>query len=96
MEILSNTPSASPDWLELVSKLSPALITLVIGGIGVYIAYQQHKVNKEKFKLDLFDRRMKAFDLFQDFYMRLHGAAQVGEYESRIFWELKNSVRFYR
>lgn len=35
--------------------------TLLLGCIVAWISYSQHKVNKEKFKLDLFDMRFSVF-----------------------------------
>lgn len=38
------------------------LLTPMIALVAVYIAYQQYRANKQKLKLDLFDRRFKVFD----------------------------------
>ena len=43
------------------------LLTLVIGGIAIWIAYQQHKTARDKLKLDLFDRRYKVYRGLMDF-----------------------------
>ncbi len=48
--------------MELVVKLIPAFITLIIGSIAAYIALQQHKVNHDRLRLDLFDKRVKVYD----------------------------------
>lgn len=53
--------------MEQLIKLSSALLTPLIAIIAVYIAYQQMLTNKNKLKNELFDRRMKVFEAFQDF-----------------------------
>lgn len=52
--------------METFLKLIPAFITLVIGTIAAYIAFQQHKVNHDRLRLDLFDRRIKVYDRLID------------------------------
>jgi len=39
-----------------------ALLTPVIAGVVAYIAYQQHKTNRDRLRLDLYDRRLKVFE----------------------------------
>lgn len=51
----------SVDWERLVRVLSASLVPL-IGIVTTYIAWQQHKTNKNQFRLALFDRRLKVFD----------------------------------
>lgn len=48
-------------WLELVKGLPAAFVALVIGGIGVWIAFNQYKVARAKLNLDLFDKRHHIF-----------------------------------
>ena len=45
-------------WLDILQGLS----TPVIGIAVVYIAYQQHKTNRNKLRLDLYDRRFKLYN----------------------------------
>ena len=60
---------ASCEWtvsgnicFELVKGLPAAFVALVIGGIAAWLAYQQWKVARAKFTLDLFDKRYKIFE----------------------------------
>ena len=46
------------DWIDLLQ----ALLTPVIGGFGIYIAIQQHSINKKRFKFELYDKR---YDVYQ-------------------------------
>ncbi len=44
--------------IEVLSSLTPIFIGLAV----VYIAWQQHKTNKHRLKMELFDRRYKVYD----------------------------------
>lgn len=39
------------------------IVTLIIAILGVFIAWLQWNTNRSKLKLDLFDRRMKVYDV---------------------------------
>jgi hypothetical protein len=53
------------DWPLLISS-SKALLTPAIAIITTYIAVQQWKTNRNKLKLDLYDRRFKVFERIRD------------------------------
>lgn len=37
------------------------LTTFIVAGFAAYIAYRQYRLGREKFKLDLFEKRFKVF-----------------------------------
>jgi hypothetical protein len=47
--------------VALVLQILQALLTPVIAGIAVYIAWQQWKTNERKFVLDRYDRRLRVY-----------------------------------
>ena len=49
------------DLVKIGTVLS-GFLTLVIAGIAVYIAWQQHKTNRNQFRLALLERRLKVFN----------------------------------
>ncbi|AMR77259.1 hypothetical protein [Cupriavidus nantongensis] len=54
-----------PYWLEVVKALAPlfaAVATLVIGLIAGYIAWKQWETNRNKLKLDRFERRLAVYE----------------------------------
>ena len=60
----------STDWftegsasLEILKGLPAAVITLVIGLVAAYIAWQQWRVSRAKLNLDLFQRRLEIFEM---------------------------------
>jgi len=49
------------DW-EKVVRVFAALLTPTIGAIALYIAYQQHVINRRQLRLALSDRRLAVFN----------------------------------
>jgi hypothetical protein len=58
------------------------VLTLMIAGIAVYIAWQQWKTNALKVRIDLFDRRMKVYEAVQAFlrHVLMKGGAELSSY----------------
>ena len=52
--------------LSLVSAHLQTILTFIIALIATWIAYQQHLTNRNKLKLDLFDRRLKVYHSVRD------------------------------
>ncbi len=51
------------DWIDLLSALTMPVIAI----IGVYIAYQQRSINKNRLKHELFDRKYLIFEATKNF-----------------------------
>ena len=51
-------------YLDII-KLVPSLI---VGMIAIYIAYNQYKVNKDKLRLDFFEKRLEAYENLQEYF----------------------------
>lgn len=51
----------SPTAMSSFIQIFQGLLTPVIAGIAVYIAYQQWKVNKRKYDLDRYERRLRIY-----------------------------------
>ncbi len=58
-----------PFLLDIVIKLAPSMMTLILGGFGSYIAYNQYNVSQDKLRLDLFDKRLQAFEKLQEYFI---------------------------
>lgn len=50
------------DVLEVILNIFKGLLTPIIAGVVAYIAYQQHKTNRDKLRFNLYDRRLKVFE----------------------------------
>ncbi|EHH1037873.1 hypothetical protein J7077_004805 [Vibrio parahaemolyticus] len=82
--------------LELRSNMISELIEIsqlsvpVIAVASVFIAWQQYSANREKLKLDLYDRRFKIYDIVvQSIYSTQFG---LGEYDENEYAELYTAV----
>jgi hypothetical protein len=51
--------------MKPILDILTSLLTPIIAGVVAYIAYQQHKTNRDKLMLDLYDRRLKVFEGLQ-------------------------------
>jgi hypothetical protein len=58
-----------PGWLDIAIKLIPAFVTLVVGSLGVFIAFNQYRVSRDKLRLDLFDKRIAAYEKLQEYFI---------------------------
>jgi hypothetical protein len=69
-----------PCWLVVLNALTPMfsfLGTLAIGGVAAYIAHGQWRTNKDKLKLELYDRRLAVYEATMKFILGLSGNATV-------------------
>ena len=64
-------------WIDIIVKLTPAFVTLVLGTVGGFIAYGQYKTNRDKLRLDLFEKRLEAYEKLQLFFNELFKHARV-------------------
>jgi hypothetical protein len=83
----STEVNVMPYWVDLIVKLTPAFITFVIGVVGSTIAYRQyrlstlqHQLNQNRLRLDLFSKRLEAYEKLQEF---LSSVARTGTVEDK-------------
>lgn len=62
--------------MEIVKILSAVLTPLVAVFVS-YIAWQQHRTNKEKLKLDLFDKRFDVYDATKKYLSKITAEGNV-------------------
>lgn len=65
-------PEPKTGW-DIIASFVAVLTPLIIGLLGVYIAFQQWKTNHLKLKFDLYDRRLKVYDLLMQFLDNVGG-----------------------
>jgi hypothetical protein len=63
--------SSHPIWFELLKGMPAAFVTLVIGGLAAYIAWNQYEVTRAKLKFDLFERRLAIYNETYDFLLKI-------------------------
>lgn len=80
--------------IDVASKLAPAFITLVVGITASYISYLHYKINKEKLRLDLFQRRLEAYEKLQQFLSMVLQKGSVANEDIPVLTEAKYKSRF--
>ncbi len=83
-----------PPWVDIVVKLTPAFITLVVGLIASLVAYLQHKTNSDKLRLDLFAKRLEAFEKLQQFFTGVLREGYVNDEALVVLAEARYKSRF--
>lgn len=65
------------------------LLTILLAGFAAYIAFQQFRLGREKFKLDLFEKRFAVFDATRKF---LSTILTEGHVDMQIVYEYRAGV----
>ena len=50
------------EYIEQIIRILHALLTPVIGGVAIYIAWQQWQTNRQKLNLERYDRRLRIYE----------------------------------
>ena len=78
---------------SLISTLSAGL-TPMIAVIMVYIAYQQFRTNRNKLRLDLYDRRFSLYSAFADLCASVGSSMKPGSEELNRFLQARHATQF--
>ncbi|MFZ4675715.1 MAG: hypothetical protein ACOYM4_08490 [Nodosilinea sp.] len=81
--------SQIPLWLDILLRLIPALITLIVGVFGSYIAFNQYRTNRDKLRLDLFEKRLEAYEKLQEYFSYLIREPRVKDEAMEILYEAR-------
>src|SRR5687767_11404751 len=57
-----------PPWVDIIVKLTPAFVTLVIGAVAGSIGFLQYRISRDKLRLDLYSKRLEAYEKLQEFF----------------------------
>jgi len=68
-----------PFLLDIIVKLAPAFVALVVGSFGTYIGFNQYRTNRDKLRLDLFEKRLEAYEKLQEYFNCLRRDARVDD-----------------
>ena len=71
-----------------------ALWVLIIGGIGAYIAWRQWRTAHDRLKLDLFDRRLAAYQRLKDAVAPIAASGKVTLADTDRFARAMYDMRF--
>src|SRR6476660_7859446 len=71
-----------------------ALSVLIIGGIGAYIAWRQWRTAHDRLKLDLFDRRLAAYQRLKDAVAPIASSGRVTQQDANHFAQAMRDMKF--
>ena len=83
-----------PTCIDIIVKLTPAFVALVIGAVASVIAFLQFRLAREKLRLDLFERRLVAYEKLQEYFTRVSQNGAVDDSTLGILWEARYKSRF--
>ena len=90
-----------PYWVDLIVKLTPAFVTLVLGIVGSTIAYWQyrlgrlqHQLNQDRLRFDLFSKRLDAYEKLQHFFTEVVRTGTVEDKALPVLGEAIYQSRF--
>jgi len=75
-----------PHWSNFLSSLLLPVLTV----LGVYIAYMQWKINRNKLKLDLFEKRLA---IYQETTSFLSSIVITGQVPEEKLWKFTHGTR---
>ncbi len=78
------------DWIDIFT----ALLTPTIAVLGAYIAWQQWRTNRNKLKIDLFDKRHQVFENIKKFIASILTSGRVEDGADIQFLRDTKSARF--
>lgn len=82
--------SQLPCWVEILQ----ALAVPAIAALGLYIAWRQWQTAHERVKLDLFDRRMTAYELLRKAVAPINASGKVKNVDTDNFARAMHEMRF--
>lgn len=59
--VIDSLPEKSQSWIDVLS----ALLVPVIAIVGLYIAYQQYQINKQRLRHETYERRLSVYKTVQ-------------------------------
>jgi hypothetical protein len=82
--------SQVPAWVQLLA----ALLTPTIALLGAYIAWQQWRTNRNKLKLELFDRRYRIYEAAQTLIGRVLALGKASHEQTFEFLSQVKGAKF--
>ncbi len=81
-------------WTENIVKFTPAIITLIVGVTASIIAFLQYRIAKDKLRLDLFSKRLEAYEKLQEFLIQVLQKGTVEDSALPLLAEARYKSRF--
>ena len=83
-----------PPWVDIIVKLTPAFVTFVIGAVAGGIGFLQYRISRDKLRLDLFSKRLEAYEKLQEFFTGVFRTGAVEDNGLSVLAEARYKSRF--
>lgn len=83
-----------PLWVDIAVKLTPAFVALVVGLVASLISFLQYKISRDKLRLDLFAKRLEAYEKLQEFFTSVMRHGTVKDEALPVLAEARYKSRF--
>lgn len=80
---------------EILSNNILSLLAFIVSIVAIFISVLQYKTNKNKLKLDLFEKRIKFFYEFKKAKMIIQGSAQISYSEVISFRDNTAEIKYF-
>lgn len=90
MNLLQVYPQLNP-WLDLVSKMFPAVVTLLLGTVALFVSYWQYQIAHQKLRFELFEKRLKIHENLTGFFLSVSRGAKADE---ELLRKVREDARF--
>ena len=80
--------------IKEISEICAGFLTPTIAILAVYIAWQQHKINTDKLRLNLYDRRNRVFDGLMNLLGHIGQQRDVTDQQLYQFYAATNQSEF--
>ena len=90
---LPDAPHPMPLY-TMIKDFAPVVISIIVGAFASYFAWRQWRLGKEKLNLDLFDKRLAAYNGFLDKVRNDVGDASLSQEEYSAALQKKGTIEF--
>ena len=84
----------TPNYIDTVVKLTPAIVSLVVGAVACGIAFFQFRIARDKLRFDLFSKRLEAYEKLQEFFTSVLREGAVIDAALPVLAEARYKSRF--
>jgi hypothetical protein len=94
MTLAPNLSGNSDSWADLVVKLTPCFISLVIGMTTSWVAFLRYKITRDRLRLTFLSKRVDAYETLQAFYRRISQEKCITRDSLLLIAEARDKSRF--
>jgi len=87
---VESVPATSPGWIETLSGLLVPLIAM----IGVYIAFQQYGINRQRLRHETYERRLAIYKIVQRYLSEIVRDGKVSSDQALKFYSEASEAAF--